>query len=163
MVNNDSTRSFTLIELLVVTAIMLVTTGLSIASYNNYTEDRRLEGETKKTIAMLYLAHKKAISGDASQCIDPAASILDYRIAFTANSLIITPTCSQGTTNSINLTLDSNVIFNPVPNTVVFESLTGKIPAQIDLLIYNNKISPSRCKKITISPAGVINPAASCP
>ncbi|MCL4375003.1 prepilin-type N-terminal cleavage/methylation domain-containing protein [Patescibacteria group bacterium] len=162
MARSDAPLSFTLVELLIVTAVILLMTGFSLASYNQYTEDRRLDAEANKVVNMLFLAHKKALSGDTSQCADPAAELLEYEVSFTASGLQISPSCSHGSADASTLNLETDIVFNPVPGSVTFAPLSGKIPgAGTEVIVYNNK--NNRCKKITISAAGVIDTATSCP
>lgn len=59
-------KSFTLIELLVVTTIILVFSGLSLAYYNNFTQEKILKNEGLKLVNTLEIAKKKANSGDLS-------------------------------------------------------------------------------------------------
>ena len=55
---------FTLIELLIVISVILLFSGLSLAAYNNFNEEKKLEAETRKFVEVLELAKKKVISGD---------------------------------------------------------------------------------------------------
>lgn len=55
---------FTFIELLLSISMVIIFSGLSLASYHQFKETKKLEAETKKLVETLELAKKKIISGD---------------------------------------------------------------------------------------------------
>ena len=64
MVKNKLNLSFTLIELLITVTIIFIFSGLSLAYYNNFTQEQQLKNEAKKFVDVLELAKKKALVGD---------------------------------------------------------------------------------------------------
>jgi len=57
-------KSFTLIELLIVVTVIGLFSGLSIAYYNNFTNEKKLEAGADQVYNVLELAKKKTSSGD---------------------------------------------------------------------------------------------------
>lgn len=60
---------FTLIEILISISIIALFSGITLAYYNNFTEDQKLKSESKRLISVLALARKMAsASVDAGLC-----------------------------------------------------------------------------------------------
>ncbi|NMB83757.1 hypothetical protein GYA28_00530 [Candidatus Roizmanbacteria bacterium] len=162
--NNDS---FTLIEIVLVIFIITLFSGMSLAYYNNYTEEQKLKAETEKIIDVLELVKKKAVSGDLSG--QNCTNFLGYQVAFTSNQysfkLMCEPDCG-GTDcdlyenyfslpTSLSLTSDNgSILFKPLSNGVNISSVNN-------ITVTNNRLS--KCKKISVAPNGLIDRVSVCP
>src|SRR3990167_11393660 len=57
-------KGFSLIELIIVISIIIIFSGFSLAAYNNFNEDRRLDEEASKLVDVFNLAAKKSAAGE---------------------------------------------------------------------------------------------------
>ena len=151
-------KSFTLIELLVTTTIILIFGGLSLAYYNNFTQERNLRNEALKLVNILELAKKKASSGDLSG-LTCNGGFNGYRVNLTSSGYSLWLRCGG---NSVSPAVFSYIF--PSPSNI---SITGEIGnydfRELNLTstsetrtiqIKNSNIS--KCLTITISSAGII-------
>ena len=86
-------KSFTLIEILITITIVILFSGITLAYYNNFTEDQKLKSESKRLISVLALARKSASAGVS----DPAdCSIFDgYKVVISETNYILQRCCSS--------------------------------------------------------------------
>lgn len=90
----NSKRSFTLIEILVTSTIIVVLTGVSIAIFTSYKEDRLLINQVSLFVRALELAKSKATANDTSQCADSTnAYVNGYEIQVNPTAIQIYPNC----------------------------------------------------------------------
>jgi len=156
-------KSFTLIELLVTTTIILIFGGLSLAYYNNFTQEKSLKKETQKLVSIIELAKKKANSGEVQNC----SSFCGYQFSVNSNFYAVNICCacdSNGNcanpTPIITYSLPSNINFlNSF--TTMFKPLSPVVtPGSVQLK--NNNIT--KCQQISINQAGIIETQdISCP
>ena len=119
-------KSFTLIELLIVVSVIILFSGLSIAYYNNFTNEKKLEAGANKVYDTLELAKKKTSSGDLSgETCDPFGG---YEVKSSADrpsySLYL---CCEGSCDTPIQTYDLNnpVTFNHASRSIQFKILEG--------------------------------------
>jgi len=156
-------RSFTLIELLITTAIIFVFSGLSLAYYNNFTQEKSLKKETQKLVNAIELAKKKANSGEVQNC----SSFCGYQFSVNSNSYAVNICCTCDTNGNcanptpiITYSLPSNI--NSLNSfATMFKPLSPLVtPGSIQLK--NNNIT--QCEQISINQAGVVeNQKINCP
>lgn len=143
---------FTLLELIIVVIIITTFVGLSIANYNRFNEEKKLEEQTKQLIDVLDLASKKASSGDIpTSC----SSFEGYEVQTTASSYSFYRCCDGNCTLVRTYTLPTN--FSLSVRTVRFKPLSRgtDLINNATLKIKNSFIS--KCIDITVSPAGIVS------
>ena len=149
-------KSFTLIELLVTTTIILIFGGLSLAYYNNFTQEKNLKSEALKLVNILEIAKKKANSGDLSG-LTCNGGFNAYQVNVTSSGYSLWLRCGG---NSV-----SPAVFSygfPSSNNISIISGTGNYNfRELNLTstagtiqIRNSNIG--KCLTITISSSGVI-------
>ena len=148
-------RSFTLIELLVTTTMILIFGGLSLAYYNNFTQENSLKKETQKLVNAIELAKKKANSGEVQNC----SSFCGYQFSVNSNSYAVNICCTCDTNGNcanptpiITYSLPSNI--NSLNSfATIFKPLSPLVtPGSIKLK--NDNIT--QCEQISINQAGVV-------
>jgi len=147
-------KSFTLIELLIVVTVIGLFSGLSIAYYNNFTNEKKLEAGANLVYDALELAQKKTSSADLSaQTCDPFEG---YEVTSSADgsscSLYI---CCSGSCNTLIKTYDLNdqVRFDHVSKSIQFKILTAPV---IPVTFTIKSSSLNKCINIVINAAGLI-------
>lgn len=151
-------NGFSLIELLLAVVVIGMFSGMSIATYNSFNEQKKLETDTKKFESLVELVRKKAITGEYYSC---SGSLQSYSISFSAaidspNAYVFNANCN--TINQLaSYTLSPNVVFSSLStNEIVFPLLKGGIVgSQVSITIKNTSIS--KCYQLIISPAGIID------
>lgn len=139
-------RSFTLIEILISITIVILFSGITLAYYNNFTEDQKLKSESKRLISVLALARKSASAGVS----DPAnCSIFDgYKVVFKTSYYELQRCCNSSACvyvhsynfpENITVKTEGDVLFQPL--SLGAKTLTSPI-------IVKNKLE--KCIHITI-------------
>jgi Tfp pilus assembly protein FimT len=156
-------KSFTLIELLVTTTIILIFGGLSLAYYNNFTQEKSLKKETQKLVNAIELAKKKANSGEVQNC----SSFCGYQFSVNSNSYAVNICCACNSNG--NCANPTPIITYSLPSNIkslnsfatMFKPLSSLVtPGSIKLK--NNNIN--QCEQISINQAGVVeNQKINCP
>lgn len=151
-------RSFTLIELLVAIGVIAIFTGIALASYNQFTEQKKLDQVSKQFVNVLELAKTKTSAGDNSLCTgvsDPQVSKFSVNINGQTSYQLL-PTCQRGTSEAVNYQTEANVVFLNVPPSVNidFQPVVGGITEEKCLVIKNTNTNKCACVKINTS--GVI-------
>lgn len=162
MERNSLNSSFTLIELLITVTIIFIFSGLSIASYNNFTQNQQLKNEAKKFIDVLELARKKSIAGDLSN--RNCDNFNGYQIKTFANNnqnpdYQLSICCNSSCTQIViikSYTIPDNINFQS-ENTFRFWPLSAKLNPPNDLTLTLKNQSVNKCLQITINKFGVIN------
>jgi prepilin-type N-terminal cleavage/methylation domain-containing protein len=156
------TKGYTLIELLIVVAIVLIFTGLSLAYYNQYTDETTLRSEAKQVIDVIELAKKKASSSDTEG--DNICVLSDYRLVVAApNKYSLQWQCAGDASpstvkeytlaNGLSFGGDITIIFKPMTAGVSFEP-SGQNQIDIRHLGLDKHIA------ITVSSAGIVTERA---
>ena len=161
----DKSKGFTLIEIIIVITILVLFSGLSIASYNNYTEQQKLETDTKKIVDVLELTRKKANTNDASLCAGDEFIDLTRVHGFTfstptSSSYKFVPNCGPQLTPTpiFYSTKILNNFWGDFTNTVTFSSgniITFNTGADFCLILKNSVINS--CRYIKVTNSGVIS------
>lgn len=157
-------RAFTLIELIVVIAIIVLMSGLSLAYYNNFTEQQKLEGETNKIIEVLELAKKRALASDLQNIT--CEKFGGYVVSFTANSysmkLSCTPDCGISCKRTFLVSSSNFAIISDSPILTFKPMYSGIVPAAgVNVTLTDSQLN--KCKKINISSTGIISKTSTCP
>lgn len=173
MVNN---KSFTLIEILVVVSIIVLFSGITLAAYNNYTEEKKLEADARKIVDVFELARKKANSADASLCDRPSPNqnevfhVGNFTVAITSeNTYQLRTECtdSDATSTNINYFTKTGILFSTdtINKSVIFHS--GDNKADGNCILLRNDSLPNTCRYIKVDNYGIItngkNNCSSCP
>lgn len=155
----DSTRhGFSLIEILIVISILILFSGMSIAYFNEFTEDKKLESESRKVVDVLELAKKKARAADLSRCsFDPLVTpqVRNYSlVVVNPTEYQIVPECLTGTPAPIIYNLEKNVMFMIPTVAVDFYPLSAG--ASKRCLYLRNSIS-NKCRNVKVGEVGLID------
>jgi len=153
-------KGYTLIELLIVIAIIALFSGLSLAYYNNYTDDRKLAGEAKQLVDVLNLAYKKATAVD----LTPNSSCSDFR-----GYVVTFPPLTPSTTYSLNFNCDGSnqlvsqysinigvVINSASVNSILFKPLSAGTNLAGDATITLKNSNISKCIDIWVHIVGTV-------
>jgi len=148
-------KAFTLIELLAVTTIILIFSGLSLAYYNNFNQEKALKSEAGKLVDIFELAKKKAKSGDLSgrAC---NGGFNGYEINLTNSGYDLYLRCGGVRVSSslFSYTFPSGIVISTGSGSYFFRELTTYSTSGT-IQIKNSAIS--KCLIITISPSGTIS------
>ena len=144
-------RGFTLIELIVVVLIMIIIIGMSLASYNNFNEEKKLDSDADKLTDILEMARKKSI---AAEIVAPCTSFQGYAVDISTSSYKLQQCCDDSCTDfsSYNLA-GTNQVISGIGN-IRFKPLLGEI-SNDNLITIENKIT-TKSISINISPLGII-------
>ncbi len=152
--------SFTLIESLVIVAIIIIFTGFSLAYYNNFTEEKKLETEVKKLVDVLELAKKKASAGDL---YTPCSDFRGYQVTVISSSYSLQFCCGDSCGTAIQTYNFPTNIISTTSKTVIFNPLSAKTTENSTITVKNTSLS--KCVDLTIAASGLITEGAkySCP
>ncbi|MCX7881307.1 MAG: hypothetical protein N2482_02210 [Patescibacteria group bacterium] len=145
-------KYFTLIETLIVVTIIITLSGLSLAYYHNFNEEKKLETNADKLIDALELAKKKANSSDYGNysCLNYSG----YRVSISSSQYILSLCCNSDCSSYINI---ANYNFSSNIQAVASYSVRfyplNKFQSEI-IQIKNTLLN--RCINIDISSLGVI-------
>lgn len=159
---NHDKQGFSFLELMFAVLIMGVFFGMSLKLYSNFNWQKKLEAETKKVVAVLELAKKKAIAGDKSR-LSQSCVLSGYKVIYTATSYSLLALCPAETAIGAYYNLPSGLaLTGNGSNQVIFKPFgIGAIPSCI--IVKNS--TKGQCRKITIDQSGSItygNEANSC-
>lgn len=157
-------KSFTLIELIVVISIIMVSFGLSLARYNEYSSQLKLKNEARKLVDVLELSKKKALSVDllVTPNVTPPTycnNFTGYQVSLYNGSYSINYCCNSDCSTKINnynlsskLSIVSPLIF---PANFDFPPLMkGFSLTDSSIKLKNSTIN--KCVIISISAVGTI-------
>lgn len=149
----NNKRSFTLIEILVTSSIIVVITGISIAIFTNYKEDRLLINQAALFIRSLELAKAKASAADTSRCADStSAYVSGYDVVVNPTAIQINPHCDTIPSPIIQY-IDPHVIFVTPTFSLRFNS--QNFEGAVTCIPLKNKDN-TLCKFIKIDETGLI-------
>jgi prepilin-type N-terminal cleavage/methylation domain-containing protein len=149
------TNAFTIIELLIVTAIILIFASISIAYFNYFTEEKKLENEAKKLINVMDLAKKKASSGDQfGACTD----LTGYSVDVGASSYVMKGCCTGTCSETIaSYSYDPAITATAGTGEIIFSLLSaGTNLSGTRSVILRNDIS-DQCITLTIGVNGLVS------
>ena len=126
-------KGFTIIELLVMMGIILLLGGGVVAAFNNFNENQRVKQAALAVKSNLRFAQNKALSGEKpSGC----GTLVGYTVTFAATSYVIQAQCDSGLVGaSISTSFPSGVSFVPVPSSLTFAVLTGRIAGSTSITL----------------------------
>ncbi len=146
-------KGFTLAEILVVITILVLVSGIVLASIRGYIREQALSGTVASITAVLSDARTQTLSGNAGA---------QYGVHFETDSVTLFSgaTYSEGAAGNEVITLDSRVILADINlgggSDVVFEKLTGDADGAGTLTI-ELAADASRQKIITIHETGLVS------
>lgn len=147
-------KGFTLIEVIIMVVVVSVLSGLGLAYYNSFSEQKKLEEAKDQFVVVLNLARQKAIAADKTPS-PTCADFKNYNIYFPAiSSYGLRFYCDTTYLTVQNYSLPSGIQFTSVHSTITFSKLTGYTTAT-NVIIKNTSLS--ECYQIDISTMGVIN------
>lgn len=162
MVKNKLSFSFTLIELLIVVTIIFIFSGLSLAYYNNFTQEQLLKNEAKKFVDVLEITRKKTATGDLSNISKEMCSDFNgYKEEINNQNYTLYICCNNDCSSKIlikNYFLSNGLKFESTPLSFQFLPLSaGMKPANsFPLNICLKNTNNNKFNKIIIEKSGVI-------
>ncbi|MFH0773335.1 MAG: type II secretion system protein [bacterium] len=160
MVKNN-TKSFTMIELLIVSTIILVLSGVSMALFFTYRDDKTLSNHVSLFTGVLELAKNKASAGDSALCSSSqTAHVNNYSVVVNPTKIIIQPGCDTIPT-PINYPVPTNIMYITPTFSLRFDNQnyqgeTRKFPIK--------DTNTNKCKYVQIDETGLItNGDCTCP
>ncbi len=153
--------SFTLIEILVSVSIVLLLSGLGLASYGQQIQEKKLKEEGQKLVDILELAKRKAFAGDKSNQI--CNDFNGYQVYFNNPSQYFLRLCCNlrcTSYNNIQSYLISFTFTSPSANSYIwFKPLVSELKfssgSSLTITIKNSNIN--KCISIVVSRFGLIN------
>lgn len=169
---DKNSNGYSLIELLVVVSIIILFSGLSLAAYNNFNEEKKLETETKKLIDVLNLASKRSASGDINDnsCNDFHGYVVKfdstnaYRLVYccaqfasgcNADSSLRNPQTYDTTPIEISTTYNT-ILFKRLFSGAQFVFTADPNPSFIRIKVKNPNLNPAKCIDVTIYSSGIV-------
>lgn len=151
-------KSFTIIETIIVVMVIGVMSALTLAKYNDFTENNKLNSDAGKLVDVLELARKRTVSGEIPTSVTCNAfngyGIINIDTTSYKLQLCCDFTCS--TVQDLNIyKLETTNFLTANPN-IKFAPLTGRLhlPETLTLTIKNNIIN--QCISIEITYTGLI-------
>ncbi len=111
---------FTLIEIIVVVGVITTLFGMSIASYNDFNEQKKLEAEAEKLVSTIELVKKNVTSGKSSNYNDCDGYVL--RLS-SVNNYLVCEECSSNINrcNNADISQVVRMVNYTIPNDVKVE------------------------------------------
>lgn len=155
----DKNKGFTLIELLIVITITVIFLGISLAQYNNFTEQTKLKNEARKLIDVIELAKKKVLSSDLQD--KNCSNFTGYQITLNTNDYSLFFCCELScVTNTNTYDLSSNITITVGTGNLNFPPLMTGLNITIPSIQLKNSVI-NKCVVISISPVAIIELAES--
>lgn len=165
--NSRLRAAFTLVEVMVVCGIILISTGLGITRYNDFTQKRLLNQALRQVQDIMSIASAKATAGDSGiSC----TAFQGYQVAVQTNGTHTLKKCCEATCNAVESTLVSTyyvptgiTVSAPTANTTyLFKKLSQGISANpaANLTVTLRNTALARCVSLTLDVSGVITQGA---
>lgn len=146
-------HGFTLIEIIVSVTLLLVLSGLFMASYTGFNSSQTVKQAASSLIGNLQAVRTKASSG-----VKPAGcdTLVGYAVEFTADAYTASAVCQDGDEYPpVTYTLPSNVTFSPIPDSVTFYALNRG--ASADQTITITRAGTTMKMKVSVFTSGVVS------
>lgn len=153
IIHKMNTKGFTLIELLVSISIILMITGLSIATYTRSRERRVAFNEARLVADLIQGVKRKVLAGEKPlNCVGSSLSKYEVRIN-TTSQLQVWAICDGFDTQVDELNLLRALITDPDVGTIIeFKTVIGGVTEEtITVCGYNNEY------QIEVSTAGSVS------
>ncbi len=155
--SNVKKKGFTLVELLVVATIIISLTGISLAWYSNFSEDKELDKQIQDFIQVIEMAKNKAYAGDASVCgnsegITP--QLKEYNIVVDSSAVRANPICTGIPTGYV-YPIEGHAVFLTPTMKISFGAF-GKLNGNKSLCIPIQNTVSNKCKYVNINESGLV-------
>ena len=153
MVNFNSHKSFTLIETLIVGFIIVVLSGMSLAIFTSYKDDKVLNAQVSLFTRTIELVKNMAAAGDVTLCSEnDIAHINGYSLALDPTGMKMIPGCDT----------EPTPFTYPIPLNI--EYITPTFALRFDNLNYRgeSRVFPimsrdtNKCKYVRIDETGLV-------
>lgn len=127
--------------------------GISLAAFNTYKEDRVLLNQVTHFIQAVHIAKSKALASDTSQCLDSStAYVSGYSVQVNPSTIQIVPQCDTNPTPIVQAIDPLSVFVTPAFTlnfkTSGYDGQTVCIPLK--------SVSGSQCQFIKIDETGLV-------
>lgn len=142
MEKNEKSVAFTILELLIVLAVVAISCGLSLASYNRFTQERQFQNAISKLQTVLQFAITSTHSGDSTFCRGTLPKVVFVSVFLQdAKTYILKPTCSSGTAQNYSFTLEGDIVFNSYDFSVDFSPITYERGSESCIVLKSNTLN----------------------
>ncbi len=152
--------SFTMIELLIVIIVLGLFSGFSIATYSQFTEEKKLENATKKIVSILELARSKTNAVNSDLC-NSDVLFREYDVEIiNENTLRMQPYCYSSisgqavTPTPILYFNEANIIFPVIAVKTSFQKTNPNANCACFIVKSTTK---NKCRYVKIANSGLIS------
>lgn len=166
MFNFQKKAAYSLIEIIVVITIILLFTGMGLAAYGRFNNQRQVDAESKMVLTLLETARSKAMNSDIdaqslTACefegyrltVNPSAMSRKYSLYIKCNN---TTTLVSETDMRQTLTIETQPI-NPIDIDFAAASGGSETCTETGCSITIKNTGVGRCRVITVQKSGVID------
>lgn len=157
MVTSDGSHGFTLIEIIVSVALLLLLSGLFVASYNGFNNTQAVKQAASNLINDLQAVRASATFGVKPTGCD---TLLGYQVNFAAAGTSYTSVafCQVGANEETvgeitTYTLPTGTVFAPVPQSITFYPLDHGASADQTITIVGNNTTA----EVSVFSTGVVS------
>lgn len=151
--NFKNRDGYTMIELLIVVIIISIITAITIGFYNNFTEDKKLIGESEKLKDVLELAKKKASSAELGVSCSPYNG---YGLSFSGTSYVLSILCPLPTPIYTYPDIPATISVSGYTGSVNFLPLGAGTNLSSTKTITFKNVLINRCISVDIEQSGAI-------
>ncbi|OGK17047.1 hypothetical protein A2774_01305 [Candidatus Roizmanbacteria bacterium RIFCSPHIGHO2_01_FULL_39_12c] len=153
---------YTLIEILIVSSIIVIFSGILLASYNNFTQIKNLEQEVSFLADTLSLAKSKTQAADIELACSGVEEFGGYTVELDSSGYVMKQCCRDAISNNIgncSAGLQSRQFASRIINltgTVTIEFFPVSAGASMNTVTLKNEII-EKCSDITVLSSGIIS------
>lgn len=159
-----NSSGYSLIEVIIVITIIVLFTGMGIAGYTRFNDQRIVDAESKKILNLLETARSKAMTKDIDSQDVSACDFEGYRVIINTTAMARTYSllikCNGTTSLARTISMSESLTVSTTPQnplSIDFAVATGSVPnCETDCMISINNTNIGRCKLITVKGSGVI-------
>ena len=159
---NKYSSAFSLIELLVIGTVLVLFSGVVLANYNNFNQQKNLEREISKLVDILSLSKSKAQNSDISFACSGSNEFAGYRVEMNVSDYNFKQ-CCRDAVSKINTSCSSALNTYTFPSTIT--NISGPLTIEffplsegasdVGFTLKNSYVN--KCSDISISSTGLIN------
>lgn len=154
---------YALIEILIVLSIIVLFSGLSLAYFRGFDEQKKLDAEAKQLIDVLNLAQKKSTAADLSPNLN-CSDFQGYRVNIqTTTSYALEFNCTGSYSTVQSYALRSGMTLSGIGTNILFKPLSAGTNLSNSITTTITSSTTGKCIKIQINPVGTVEELSNCP